>query len=292
MKVDFPKAEDTIRVYEGGYSNHPRDPGGATNKGITQRVYDGYRRRRGLPLQSVRDISDAEVSAIYRAQYWDAIKGDELPAGLDLVMFDSAVNSGTGQATKWLQRALKDAKLYRGAIDGDLGEGTLGAVASHPDIDALIADVLARRLGMLQHLSTWDAFGVGWERRVHSALAIGQAMASGSVGPAPAPAHEDCGNCKGYAGDIALPIISPEFGTRAGFAGGSAGVAIQASASKLEPFINSSQIISWIYVTLIVLAATIGVAGALSALYAQYKNKKAQEAIDGGAVATLTQGAF
>jgi lysozyme family protein len=292
MKQNFEKALTTILAYEGGYSDHPRDPGGPTNEGITQRVYDGYRRRRGLNVVSVRDITDADVRAIYRPQYWDAIKGDELPAGLDLVMFDSAVNSGPGQATKWLQRALKDAKLYRGAIDGDLGEGTLGAVASHPDIDALIADVLARRLGMLQHLSTWDAFGAGWERRVHSAMAIGQAMATGSVGPAPEPVHEDCGNCKAYAGDVALPLISSELGTKAAAGGSSGAVLVQTSAQKLEPFIQSSQIVSWIYIALIVLSAAIGVGGALSALYAQWKTRKAQDAIDGGAVASLTQGAF
>ncbi|WP_246677573.1 glycosyl hydrolase 108 family protein [Mesorhizobium sp. B2-3-12] len=102
-------------AHEGGYSNHPADPGGATMKGVTQRVYDGYRKSKGLSTRSVKGIQTAELNEIYDRQYWDAVKGDLLPAGVDYVVFDGAVNSGPGRSIMWLQQALRPA--YKGPID-------------------------------------------------------------------------------------------------------------------------------------------------------------------------------
>jgi lysozyme family protein len=287
MREDFGKALDRVLVYEGGYSNHPRDPGGETNKGIIKRVYDGYRRSKGLEPRSVRKITDEELREIYRTQYWDAIQGDRLPAGVDLAVFDGAVNSGPGQSAKWLQRALQAAGLYHGDIDGHLGEGTLGAIEQHPDHDALIADMLARRLGMLQNLSTFDAFGKGWTARVVSVKDIGQAWASGSVGPAPVPVHEQLGDAKAYAGDIVAAPVAPEVGTAAAGGGGGAAAIIQGATDTLKPLIGASPWARNVYLLLVTIAALIAVAGVGYALWAAYKNRKAKAAIDGGIVASF-----
>src|SRR5688500_6264664 len=113
MQNRFEECLKLVLVHEGGYANHPKDPGGATNFGVTQRVYDGYRLKAGVAKRSVKEITKTEVSAIYKRQYWDLIDGDELPAGVDYVVFDGAVNSGCGQSVKWLQRALPE---YKGPI--------------------------------------------------------------------------------------------------------------------------------------------------------------------------------
>src|SRR5690554_3243462 len=102
----FEPALALVLAHEGGYVDHPDDPGGATNKGITQRVYDAWRTSRGRHPRSVAAIRDEEVRAIYREQYWDAVRGDDLPAGIDYCTFDAAVNSGPAQAARWLQRAV------------------------------------------------------------------------------------------------------------------------------------------------------------------------------------------
>ena len=115
----YNEALKRVLVHEGGYVNDPRDPGGATMKGVTQRTYDGYRKRLGLPSRPVSQITSAEVGEIYRRQYWAAVRGDELPAGIDYVLFDGAVNSGPVQSIKWLQRALGVS------VDGVLGEATV-----------------------------------------------------------------------------------------------------------------------------------------------------------------------
>lgn len=179
MKSSYAAALRDVLVLEGGRVDHPKDPGGRTNRGVTQRVYDGYRRNRGLPTQDVWLIADAEVAEIYGLQYWAKVRGDELPAGIDLVLFDGAVNSGPLQSIKWLQAALGGGVR----VDGVLGEASLAAVRAHPDHDALIAAILDRRMRFLRALKTWSTFGRGWTKRVDHVRAAGQAIAMGSVGP-------------------------------------------------------------------------------------------------------------
>ncbi|RWK20700.1 MAG: N-acetylmuramidase, partial [Mesorhizobium sp.] len=153
-----------VLAHEGGYSNHPADPGGATMKGVTQRVYDAYRKSKGLALRSVKRITGQELFEIYDRQYWDAVKGDLLPSGVDYVVFDGAVNSGPKQSIIWLQRAL--GPLYKGRLDGVMGVGTIAAVQACNDHDALIDRICDQRLIFLQHLNTWPVFGRGWSSRV------------------------------------------------------------------------------------------------------------------------------
>jgi len=191
----FDAALARVLAHEGGYSNHPADPGGVTLEGVTQTVYDEYRRSKGLPrealLASMRGTSAwiAARNDIYRARYWDKLRCDALPAGLDYAVFDYGVNSGVARAAKALQR-LVDVN-----VDGVLGPLTLAAVAPHRPA-ALIAALCDERLAFLKSLKTWAVFGTGWSRRVadvrHDALAMADAAAisatPGTAGPAIAAA--------------------------------------------------------------------------------------------------------
>lgn len=159
MQKNFDASLKHVLVHEGGYVNHPKDPGGATNKGVTQAVYDAYRAKKGLVRQSVRVISDFEVSEIYRKEYWDRVKGDSLPAGVDYCVFDFAVNSGVSRAVKYLQRSVGVAD------DGKIGPATLAAVKTH-DPAKLINEICTRRQEFLEGLNTFSTFGKGWTRRV------------------------------------------------------------------------------------------------------------------------------
>lgn len=151
-----------VLLNEGGYSNDPADPGGATMKGITQRVYDAFRKAGGLPYQPVRFIADVEVASIFRKQYWAAIQGDLLPAGLDNAVFDEAVNSGPVKAIKDLQ------VLLNLRADGQIGVLTEAAIRGVDDRAGLINRYCDRRLSFLHHLSIWKYFGKGWSNRIAS----------------------------------------------------------------------------------------------------------------------------
>lgn len=162
MSALFSKVLPLVLAHEGGYVNHPEDPGGATMKGITQAVYDSYRRNRGMPTQWVKHISRSEIQDIYKRQFWDMCNADDLPAGLDYAVFDYAVNSGANRAVKDLQRTV-------GArVDGQVGEETirLSKEAANRDEKKLIDDFCARRMRFLRSLKTWKTFGRGWSRRV------------------------------------------------------------------------------------------------------------------------------
>lgn len=156
--------------YEGGYSNNPADPGHATDFGVTQAVYDAWRRSKGEFVQSVRAIEPAEYQAIYRMQYWDAVRGDQLYIGLDLAMFDDAVNSGPVTAIKALQRALDVS------VDGQFGLETLGALGKVTDKAALIQTICNERVSFWRSLSTWRIFGRGWSARGNGIQAKALAM--------------------------------------------------------------------------------------------------------------------
>lgn len=196
MNTNFEKCLDWVLAHEGGFANHPNDPGGATNRGITHRTYDAYRRRKGLSPRHVRDISQEEVVDIYRRQYWDAVRGDELPSGLDYAVFDFAVNSGPSRAIKFMQRSV-------GADpDGVIGDQTLEAVEGS-DPEQAIKDICTARFHWLKGLRTFRTFGRGWTRRVMGESMGVQARDTGVIDRAamlacaeeniPAPAMRDDG---------------------------------------------------------------------------------------------------
>jgi lysozyme family protein len=291
MQPDFTRCMPVILQYEGGWSNHPRDPGGVTLEGVIQRVYDGYRDRKGRTRQPLAPAMRGtrawitERNEIFRLQYWNAIRGDDLPAGIDLFLFDCAVNSGPFQAVKWLQRALR-----LNDVDGHLGEGTLAALKAHEDHDAVIADMASRRLGMLQNLTTWDAFGKGWAGRVASVRAIAQAWASGSVGPPPAQAHQQQGDAKAYASDVAQPALDAGDSTKLAVGSGSVSAVVDGARDQLAPLAGSSDYVNRLLMALTILGILIA-AGALAySLWASRKAKLAQRAVDGEVMAHGPEG--
>jgi lysozyme family protein len=144
--------------WEGGYSNDPYDPGGATYHGIIQREYDAYRVNKGLPKQTVRKMSKVEEDEIYFNGYWDETRCDELPAGVDLCVFDFAVNSGPVTSVKKLQLAVNVKP------DGKIGPITLAAIESM-DPDEIVTELMALRRSYLKSLKTYWRFGKGWMNR-------------------------------------------------------------------------------------------------------------------------------
>jgi lysozyme family protein len=155
MKENYAQALKQVLKYEGGYVDHPKDPGGPTNKGVTQAVYDSWRKSQNLPTQSVRSISDAEVASIYRNLYWDKIHGDDLPSGVDFAVFDYAVNSGVSRAAKTLQGVVGVTQ------DGVIGPATIEAAKTY-----VAMAVTNKRLAFMQSLSIWSTFGKGWAARI------------------------------------------------------------------------------------------------------------------------------
>ena len=150
---------DHVLRWEGGFVDHPKDPGGATNLGITRATLQRHRGRH-VTVKDVRALQLSEAAEIYRAGYWMPVRGDDLPKGLDLVAFDAGVNSGPARGAKWLQAGL------RVSADGRVGPQTLKAARNAPDTVAVIQRACAARMGFLQRLGTWSTFGRGWSRRV------------------------------------------------------------------------------------------------------------------------------
>ena len=158
MKENLVPAMVALLKHEGGCVNHPADPGGMTNLGVTQRVWEEWV---GHPVdeKEMRSLTPEKVAPMYKQKYWDKIRGDDLPSGVDMAVFDCCVNSGPGRAAKMLQRVLGLTE------DGAIGPNTLSKALSI-DSSKLIADYNAARLAFLQSLPTWATFGKGWGNRV------------------------------------------------------------------------------------------------------------------------------
>lgn len=140
----------TLIGHEGGYVNNASDPGGETNFGISKRSY---------PTVDIKALTLADAKAIYKRDFWDRAQCDRLPPGVAFDVFDTAVNSGIGQAIRFLQRAVGVAD------DGVVGAMTLAAV-SRVDPEAVQARFNGHRLDFMTRLTTWPVFGAGWVRRV------------------------------------------------------------------------------------------------------------------------------
>lgn len=158
MKDNFDAALKAILHHEGGYVNHPADPGGMTNLGVTKRVWEEWVGHE-VDEKAMRALTPEIVAPLYKVKYWDKIKGDDLPSGVDYCVFDAAVNSGPSRAAKWLQGCVGVEQ------DGGIGPKTLAAVAAF-DPKELVEDYAKRRLSFLMDLKTWPTFGKGWGRRV------------------------------------------------------------------------------------------------------------------------------
>jgi Putative secretion activating protein len=166
--MDLRALEPALRFvlrWEGGLVDHPDDPGGRTNHGVTQKVYDGWRARQGLPAQDVKLITDAEVHAIYASDYWLPPRCDLLNTPLDMVQFDTAVNMGVGRAVRFLQSSVGCD------VDGDFGAGTERAVAGC-DRPTVLAAYCQRRedfyRGLVKKNPRLAVFLKGWLNRLNA----------------------------------------------------------------------------------------------------------------------------
>jgi lysozyme family protein len=170
MNDNFEESLAPVLKHEGGYVDHPKDPGGATNLGCTKKVWEEWVGHE-VTKDDIKALTIADVSPLYKARYWDKCRGDDLPRGVDFAVFDLAINSGVGRASKLLQRAVGVA------ADGAIGPATLAAVADANPRE-LATKICELRLAFLQALPTWETFGKGWGRRVKETEKIAFNMAS------------------------------------------------------------------------------------------------------------------
>ena len=164
MKQNFDAALKHLLVHEGGFVNHPKDPGGMTNLGVTAKVWAEWVGH-DVNEKIMRALTPSDVAPLYRKKYWDAVRADELVSGLDYCVFDCAVNSGPGRAIKILQ------KCVGVAADGGFGSVTMAAVKAVAGPKKLIEDYSNERLEFLMSLPTFSTFGRGWTRRVNEVKA-------------------------------------------------------------------------------------------------------------------------
>lgn len=251
--------------WEGGWVNDPVDPGGPTMKGVTQRVYDGHRDGAGKSRRSVRMIEDYELQAIYRGSYWRVVRGDDLPPGVDLAVFDYAVNSGPQRAIKALQRAVNVA------TDGHLGAATIGAVTRMP-ADVVVRSILQQRRSFLRRLKTFWRFGKGWMRRCdgveHTALAMAGLPSQVLAEDLPAPVVEADEATPAPGKAIAPPITSMAESTTGNAAAvGGIGSVVVVTGELQAAVVKASETGEWSWttfaVTLLTSATFIAAAGAL-----------------------------
>lgn len=158
MKDNFDQCLALVLKHEGGYVNNPKDPGGRTNLGVTQKVWEEWVKH-PVDEAAMRALGPADVGPLYKDRYWNRVRGDDLPSGVDYAVFDLAVNSGVGRASKILQAALGLP------TDGIVGPKTIEA-AQAANARELATNICERRQDFLQSLPTFDTFGRGWTRRV------------------------------------------------------------------------------------------------------------------------------
>jgi lysozyme family protein len=153
MKDNFDECLKMLLHHEGGYINHPSDPGGETNLGVTKKVYQEWG-----GTKDMKDLTVEDVAPIYKKNYWDRCKCDDLESGVDWVVFDWAVNSGTGRSAKAIQ------KICGATQDGAIGPKTLALIGKQ-DTQYVVEEFGKIRQDFYESLKTFDTFGKGWTRR-------------------------------------------------------------------------------------------------------------------------------
>ena len=194
--------------HEGGWSDHPADPGGATMKGVTLATYRSHFGA-GKSKADLRAITTGELRHIYRIGYWTPVGAENMAAGVDLAVFDAAVNSGPGRAKQWYAKARQ----------------------SGGDAVALVRRVCDVRMGFLQALRTWGTFGKGWTRRVADVRARGESMARKAAGQTPAEIREAANR---EASRAAQDARKAEAQAKAAGGGAATGPAIPAAGAGAE----------------------------------------------------------
>jgi lysozyme family protein len=158
MQNNWDNAFDMMLASEGGYVNHPSDPGGMTNLGVTKRVWEEWVGRESNEKE-MRSLTSEMVEPLYKRKFWDACKCDELPSGIDYLVFDFAVNAGVGRSAKILQTAVGVTP------DGGIGPVTLAAVKAIPEAE-LVEKFSQAKEDFYRSLNTFETFGKGWLNRV------------------------------------------------------------------------------------------------------------------------------
>ena len=162
-KDNFRKCLEVILHHEGGYVDHPKDPGGATNLGVTKQTYEDWMGK-VVTKDRIKELTIDDVTPIYKKNYWTAIMAEDIPAGLDLCVFDMCVNGGRHRATKMLQQ------LVGATVDGWIGPNTIAktqAFCEAKGVTAAIEGYQQIRQDFYESLKTFETFGRGWTRRVN-----------------------------------------------------------------------------------------------------------------------------
>ena len=163
---------------EGGYVDDPADPGGATNMGITLATYREWSDNPDLGPAQVQDMTERTARAIYRSSYWNPLRADALPVGVDLSVFDMGVNAGIWRSARLLQRAIG---FTGDEVDGCIGPETLGAAAKC-DAAPVVGDLAKLQAAFLRSLDDFDTFGAGWLNRTEARRAAALAMIDAADG--------------------------------------------------------------------------------------------------------------
>ena len=171
MENNFNECLEKVLGHEGGYVNHPDDPGGETNLGVTKRVYSNWTSENDLAVKDMKDITVDDVSPIYKLSYWQKAKCDQLPIGVDYVIFDMSVNHGVSRAAKFLQGVVGAEK------DGIIGSKTL-AMVNDMDKSDMIEALCLEREDFYRNLNTFSTFGKGWLNRNSGVKSASLEMAS------------------------------------------------------------------------------------------------------------------
>lgn len=203
-------------VHEGGWADHPNDPGGATMKGVTLATFRSYFGAKATKAQ-LRAITRDQIETIYRDGYWEPVKGDTLAAGVDLATFDYGVNSGPATARKQLLKVI-------------------GGTAAET-----VKKLCARRLSIYQGLKHWKTFGKGWTRRIAAIEAKGVAWAMKAAAPS-APTQ---GQLNAEA-EAAKKKAGQQTAGAGGAAAGSGAAAVAPSDATLDAVIGNDQVAAWI----------------------------------------------
>ena len=172
MNGNFERCLALVLKSEGGYVDNPKDPGGMTNLGVTKDTWEAYVGRT-VDEAEMRGLTPDDVAPLYKRNYWDRDKCDQLPAGIDYIVFDCGVNSGTSEPIKLIQRALNLP------VDGVIGPNTLAAIQQR-DLEELLEQFSEEHLQYLQSLKVWSTFANGFQRRIKEVLAAAQAMVHSS----------------------------------------------------------------------------------------------------------------
>lgn len=178
MNGNWEKSFAATIKHEGGYVDHPSDPGGATNLGITIGTLSNWLGRPASKAE-VKSLTVDKVKPIYKKNYWDRVKGDDLPSGVDYAVYDFAVNSGVSRSSIYLQN------IVGSAPDGKIGPQTIKDVNAYVEQFGgaqLVNEICSQRQAFLERLSTFPTFGRGWTTRVNGVRQMGLEMAAN--GPA------------------------------------------------------------------------------------------------------------